>query len=80
MNLSEQLVAALRARNVTGENDDGMEKISGVFGSYIYRLVNYQSNPLKMSLENFSVCFLLLKFCLRFSLLWPRILNLHCLL
>lgn len=57
MNLSEQIIAAIRARNAAGETYDRMEKISGVSGSYIHQLANYRSDPLKLSLEKFFALF-----------------------
>ena len=57
MNLSEQIIAALRARNNAGETYDRMEKSTGVSGSYIHQLVNNRSDPLKLSLEKFFALF-----------------------
>lgn len=57
MNLSEEIIAALRARNVAGETYDRMEKSTGVSGSYIHQLVNRRSDPLKLSLEKFFALF-----------------------
>lgn len=55
--LSEKIVEALRARNVSGETYSQMEKISGVSGSYIHSLANHQCAPLKLSLEKFFKLF-----------------------
>ena len=57
MNLSEEIIAALRARNVAGETYDRMEKSTGVSGSYIHRIATRQSDPLKLSLEKFMALF-----------------------
>ena len=57
MNLSDQIIAALRARNVAGETYDRMEKTTGVSGSYIHQIVNHRSDPLKLSLEKFLALF-----------------------
>ena len=55
--LSEKIVATLRARNIAGETYAQLEKSSGVSGSYIHGLANRQSDPLKMSLEKFLALF-----------------------
>lgn len=55
--LSEKIVATLRARNFAGETYAQLEKSSGVSGSYIHGLANHQSDPLKMSLEKFLALF-----------------------
>lgn len=55
--LSEKIVEALRARNVSGETYSQMEKMSGVSGSYIHSLANHQCAPLKLSLEKFFALF-----------------------
>lgn len=57
MDLAEQIVAALRARNRDGETYEQMEKASGVSGSYIHQLANRQSSPLNMSLKKLLALF-----------------------
>ena len=57
MDLSDQIVEALRARNTAGETYERMEKSFGVSGSYIHRIANRQCDPLKMSLEKFLALF-----------------------
>ena len=57
MDLSEQIVAALRGRNAAGETYEEMAKLSGVSGAQIHRLANHRASPLRMSLETFLSLF-----------------------
>ena len=57
MDLSEQIVAAIRARNASGETYEEMAKASGVSGAQIHRLANHRASPLKMSLQTFLALF-----------------------
>lgn len=57
MNLSEEIIAALRGRNASGDTFERMANISGVSRAYIHQIANYRSDPLKMSLEKFLALF-----------------------
>ena len=57
MSLSEQIIAALRARNASGETYKSMHQASGITQSYIHGLVNRKYDPLKMSLLTFAALF-----------------------
>lgn len=57
MDLSEQIVEAIRARNVAGETYAAMAKKSGVAASQIHRVANHLQDPLKMSLATFLALF-----------------------
>ena len=57
MSLSEQIIAALRARNASGETYKSMHQASGITQSYIHGLVNRKYDPLKMSLFTFAALF-----------------------
>lgn len=57
MSLSEQIVAALRARNASGETYKSMHQSSGITQSYIHGIVNRKYDPLKMSLLTFVALF-----------------------
>ena len=57
MDLSEQIVEAIRARNVAGETYAAMAKKSGVAASQIHRVANHLQEPLKMSLATFLALF-----------------------
>ena len=57
MSLSEQIIAALRARNASGETYKSMHQSSGITQSYIHGIVNRKYDPLKMSLLTFAALF-----------------------
>ena len=57
MSLSEQIIAALRARNASGETYKSMHQSSGITQSYIHGLVNRKYDPMKMSLFTFAALF-----------------------
>ena len=57
MDLSDQIVEALRARNMAGETYEQIGKSCGVSHAHIHRLANRRSDPLKMSLEKFLALF-----------------------
>ena len=57
MDLSEQIVAAIRARNASGETYKEMSAASGVAQSYIHGVANHRYLPLKMSLQTFLALF-----------------------
>ena len=57
MDLSEQIVAALRARNAAGETYKQLAKASGITQSYIHGVANHRYLPLKMSLQTFLALF-----------------------
>ena len=57
MDLSEQIVEALRARNAAGDTFEHMANITGVSRAYIHQIANHRSDPLKMSLDKFLALF-----------------------
>ena len=57
MDLSEQIIAALRGRNASGDTFEHMAKTTGVSRAYIHQIANHRSDPLKMSLEKFLSLF-----------------------
>ena len=57
MDLSDQIVEALRARNMAGETYEQIGKSCGVSHAHIHRLANRRSDPLKISLETFLALF-----------------------
>ena len=57
MTLSEQIIAAIRARNAAGETYECMAGITGVSRAYIHQIANNRSDPLKLSLEKFFALF-----------------------
>ena len=57
MGLAEQIVAAIRARNASGETYKQMHLASGITQSYIHGVANHRYDPLKMSLQTFLALF-----------------------
>lgn len=57
MGLAEQIVAAIRARNASGETYKQMHLVSGITQSYIHGVANHRYDPLKMSLQTFLALF-----------------------
>lgn len=57
MSLSEQIIAALRTRNASGETYRSMHQSSGITQSYIHGIVNRKYDPMKMSLFTFAALF-----------------------
>lgn len=57
MDLSEQIIEAIRARNTAGETYECMAHITGVSRAYIHQIANHRSDPLKLSLEKFIALF-----------------------
>lgn len=57
MDLSEQIIEAIRARNTAGETYERMAHITGVSRAYIHQIANHRSDPLKLSLEKFIALF-----------------------
>ncbi len=57
MDLSDQIIEALRARNAAGETYEQMSSSCGLSGAHIHRLANRRAAPLKMSLATFLALF-----------------------
>lgn len=57
MDLSDQIIEALRARNAAGETYEQMSSSCGLSGAHIHRLANHRAAPLKMSLATFLALF-----------------------
>ena len=57
MDLSEQIIEAIRARNAAGETYKQMSQKSGITQSYIHGVANRKYAALKMSLETFLALF-----------------------
>jgi len=57
MDLSEEIVAAIRARNAAGETYAQLSKVCGLAASQIHRLANRKQSPLKMSVEKLLALF-----------------------
>lgn len=55
--LSEAIVAAIRARNASGESYDHMGQLCGLSHTHIHRLANRRALPSRLSLENFLALF-----------------------